>query len=148
MRSHPLAVATSLSPQGAPQAAMLGVAVNEQLELVLDTVDSSRKYHNLKRDPRIAVVFGAGGAYTTGAHDERTVQYEGLADFPEGEELRRVQDEIYFPQFPDGRPRLAWKGITYIRIRPRWLRYSDYNRHPPEIVEFAGESLKNFLASA
>ncbi|HEV2111069.1 MAG TPA: pyridoxamine 5'-phosphate oxidase family protein [Gammaproteobacteria bacterium] len=147
MRSRPLVVASSLSPEGAPQAAMLGVAVNEQLELVLDTVDSSRKYRNLQRDPRIALVFGAGGAYTAGAHDERTLQYEGVADFPEGEELRCVQDEIYFHQFPDGRSRLAWKGISYIRIRPNWLRYSDYNRNPPEILEFTGDSLRQLIAS-
>ncbi len=131
MHSHPLVVVTSLSPEGAPQAAMLCVAVNEGLELVLDTVDSSRMYRNLQLDPRIAVVFGDCGGYTTGTHDERTVQCEGLADLPEGEELRSVQDETYFHQFPDGRLRLAWKGITYIRIRPTWLRYSDYNRNPP-----------------
>jgi uncharacterized protein with PIN domain len=147
MRSRPLVVAASLSPEGVPQAAMLGVAVNEQLELVLDTVDSTRKYRNLKRDHRVALVFGDSGTYNAGTHDERTLQYEGVADFPEGEELRRVQEEIYFPQFPDGRSRLGWKGIAYVRVRPVWLRYSDFNRSPPEIIELGGESLKKLLAS-
>lgn len=67
--------------------------------------------------------------------DERTVQYEGLADEPTGAELRRLQ-ELYVASFPDGRERRAWPGITYIRVRPTWIRYSDFVHDPPEIVEF------------
>lgn len=147
MRERPLVVAASTSPDGAPQAAMLGVAVDERLTLVLDTVESARKFRNLKRDPRIALVFGSGGSYDAATHEERTLQYEGLADFPAGEELERVQEEIYFRQFPDGRTRLAWKGITYIRVRPTWMRYSDFRRDPPEVVELAGAALQAFLAA-
>ena len=38
--------------------------------------------------------------------------------------------------FPDGRERQAWPGLTYVRVTPTWLRYSDYSVDPPEIVEF------------
>jgi hypothetical protein len=44
--------------------------------------------------------------------------------------------ELYFESFPDGRERQAWPGITYIRTRPRWIRYTDFNQDPPETVEF------------
>jgi hypothetical protein len=71
----------------------------------------------------------------TTAGDERTVQYEGVADEPTGAELRRLK-ELYFESFPDGRERQAWPGITYIRTRPRWIRYTDFNQDPPETVEF------------
>ena len=96
MRRYPLVTTATISPDGAPQAAILGVAANDHLELVFDTVDNSQKFRNVQRDGRVAVVFGAAGGYKSGSHDERTVQYEGRADIPSGEELKRVQEEIYF----------------------------------------------------
>lgn len=148
MRANPLVTAATLSQDGAPQAALLGVAVSDRLELVFDTVDNSRKFGNVLRDGRIAVVFGAAGGYVSGSHDERTVQYQGVADVPSGDELKRVQEEIYFKQFPDGRERLKWAHITYVRVRPTWIRYSDYNANPPEIVEISDDALTKFIAVA
>jgi hypothetical protein len=68
--------------------------------------------------------------------DERTVQYEGLADEPTGFELEQLK-EHYFTRFPDGRDRQRWPGILYVRVRPRWLRFSNFNTTPPTIVELA-----------
>lgn len=145
MRENPLVTAATISADGAPQAALLGVATSDQLELVFDTVDNSRKFGNVLRDGRIAVVFGAAGGYVSGSHDERTVQYQGVADVPSGDELKRVQEETYFKQFPDGRARLKWAHITYVRVRPVWMRYSNYNVNPPEIVEVSDEALRKFV---
>jgi hypothetical protein len=64
--------------------------------------------------PRRLVVIGG----TTGG-DERTVQYEGVADEPTGAELQRLK-ELYFESFPDGPERQAWPGIAYIRARPTY----------------------------
>jgi general stress protein 26 len=129
LRGVPLLTAATIAPDGAPQAALLGAAVSDYLQLVFDTVDTSRKVRNLRHDPRIALVFGKAGGYIFGEHDERTVQYEGIADFPVADELKRAQ-ELYFAAFPEGRERLSWPGITYVRVRPVWIRYSDYNREP------------------
>lgn len=147
MRANPLATAATVSPEGAPAAALVGVAVSDQLELVFDTLDTTRKFRNVVREPRIAVVFGAAGPYKAGKHDERTLQYEGMADVPSGEELKRVQEEIYFKQFPDGRTRLKWAHIAYVRVTPIWLRYSDYNVGPPRIFELAGDDLARFITA-
>jgi hypothetical protein len=67
--------------------------------------------------------------------DERTVQFEGITDEPTGNELEQLK-ELYFVRFPDGRDRQHWPGLTYMRIRPRWLRFSDFNQSPPVIAEF------------
>jgi hypothetical protein len=91
--------------------------------------------HNLRRNPRIAFVIGG---LTHG--DERTVQYEGVADEPVGADLERLK-ELYFIRFPDGRERQNWPGLVYVRARPTWIRYSDFNRKPPEIVEFGPNDL-------
>ena len=145
MRANPLVTASTVSADGAPQAAIVGVAVGDRLELVFDTLETTRKYRNLLSNPRIAVVFGAAGGYESGKHDERCVQLEGTADVPTGDELRTVLESIYFGQFPDGRSRMEWPHITYVRVRPTWLRFSDYNATPPEIVELQGEDLATFI---
>ena len=135
VKSHRLAVQSSVSPSGFPQSAVVGIAVNEALEVVFDTLSTTRKAGNLRINPRISFVVGG---LLPG--DERTVQYEGVADFPAGEELEQVR-QLYFSVWPDGRERLNWPGLIHIRVRPTWIRYSDFNRGPPLIVEFEGAML-------
>ncbi len=112
-----LAVLSTVAPNGDPQSALVGIAVSAELEIVFDTVRSSRKYTNLKAYPRISFVIGW--------EDEVTVQYEGIAVEPEGEALRRAQD-IYFQTWPEGREHRRWPGITWFLVRPAWVRYSDF----------------------
>jgi len=134
LRSQRLAVEASVSPTGAAQAAVVGFAITDRFEIVFDTLASTRKGHNLRQNPKIALVIGG---LTTG--DERTVQYEGIADEPSGAELERLKP-IYYAAYPDGPSRLGWPGLIYVRVQPTWVRYSDYNVDPPVIVEFgAGE---------
>jgi general stress protein 26 len=135
MRSEPYAVQSSVSPANASQAAVVGRAVSDSFEIVFDTLATSRKAENLRRNPAIAFVIGG-----TRSGDERTAQYEGIADMPSGDELLRVQ-EIYFSVFPSGRDRLSWPGLIHIHVKPTWIRYSNYNVQPPEIVEFTTTQL-------
>ena len=107
----------SRGQDGAPQAALIGVAATYQAEIVFDTTRSSRKYRNIAADARVALVIGLD--------DEVTVQAEGVAGLLRGEELRRCT-EAYFAQFPDGRQRATDPDIVHFRVRLTWLRYSDY----------------------
>ncbi|MER7664683.1 MULTISPECIES: pyridoxamine 5'-phosphate oxidase family protein [unclassified Streptomyces] len=126
LRRHKLAVEASVGPGGRPQAAVVGFGVSDQLEIVFDTVNTTRKYRNLLADPRIALVIGWDEAVT--------VQIEGLADFPEGPELERLK-AAYFTAYPEGRERLGWPGITYVRVRAHWARHSDFTVEPARIEE-------------
>jgi bifunctional enzyme CysN/CysC len=117
LRGHRLCVQASVSPSGVAQAAVVGFAVSDDLEIVFDTIGTSRKMKNLRRDPRVAIVVGWD--------DEVTAQIEGLADEPDGAELARLK-AVYFQVYPDGVGRQAWKDITYVRVRPTWVRYSDF----------------------
>lgn len=130
VRRHSLGIQASVSPSFEPQAAVVGFIVTDDFELFFDTVDSTRKVTNLRHNPAVAFVIGG---LVEG--DERTVQYEGVADEPTGRDLEQLQ-ERYFLRFPDGRDRQRWPGILYVRVRPRWLRFSDFGATPPEIVEF------------
>ncbi len=128
MQRTRLAVVSTLSADGAPQSAQVGIATTDAHQIIFDTVSTSRKHVNLLRDPRAALVIGGPG--------EQTLQLEGRAvQFPtrgaEGAELR----EVYYSAWPDGRQRLEWTTLVYWRIDPLWARYTDYDEGPL-IAEF------------
>ena len=83
----------SVSADGGAQAAVVGVAFTDRFEVVFDTVESTRKAKNLRRNVKLAFVIGG---LLPGA--ERTVAYEGVADEPTGEELERVK-QVYYAVF-------------------------------------------------
>jgi pyridoxine/pyridoxamine 5'-phosphate oxidase len=122
-------IVSSISKAGTPQSALVGIATTPELEIVFDTVKTSRKYSNLIDNPACSFVIG-------GWEGEQTVQFEGLAMEPKGDELRRYQ-QAYFTAWPDGPTRMSWPGITYFVVRPRWIRYSDFDQRPPLIEEIS-----------
>lgn len=128
LREHKLVVEASVHGDGTPQAAVIGVAaaiVDGHLELVFDTSNTSRKHQNLVRDGRIAIAAW---------HDATTVQIEARADQPTGADLARAK-ATYLAAFPDGVEREAWPDIAYWRLRPIWIRTSDFSTTPPTITE-------------
>ncbi len=130
MRQFRLGVLGSICDE-CPQAALVGFAVTPQLEIVFDTVSSSRKYRNLSARPECSFVIGWEG--------EQTVQYEGRAKQLQLPELERYQ-KIYLAAWPDGLSHLKWPGLVYFVVRPRWIRFSDYDQNPPSIREFRFEN--------
>ena len=125
--SQRLAVFTTIAAgESKPQSALVGIAVTTSCEVVFDTLRSSRKYKNLTQNPAASLVIGCTA--------DVTVQFEGEARELAGAELTALQ-AIYFAKWPDGPERLYWPGITYIAVRPHWIRYSDFNTAPPVIEE-------------
>ena len=109
-----------------PQSALVGIAVTPNLEIIFDTVRSSRKYKNLIQNPAASLVIGCAAAIT--------IQFEGEARELSGSDLVPYQ-EIYFAKWLDGPDRLVWPGITYVTVKPHWIRYSDFSAKPPLIEE-------------
>jgi len=118
MRSERLGVLATVSEERRPEAALMGYAVTPQLEIIFDTVKASRKYPNLKKNPQVAWVIGCA--------TEVTLQYEGVAEELDGEELAKFK-KTYFAAFPEGPARESWPGIAYFVVRPKWVRYCDYD---------------------
>ena len=122
MRSQRLGVLGTLTPSGEPQAALVGYAVTPDLDLLFDTLQTTRKYRNMKTNSHVSFTIGN----TAGNGDERTVQYEGIAEELTGDSLIRLQP-LYFATWPDCIAHTQWPHITWLVIRPRWIRYSDFN---------------------
>jgi pyridoxine/pyridoxamine 5'-phosphate oxidase len=125
-------VVSSTAINGAPQSALVGIAATASLEIVFDTVTSSRKYRNLVQRPVCSLVVGWSG--------EQTLQLEGIAHEPQGESLKYLQD-VYFALWPECREHLSWPGIAYFVIHPEWLRYTDYSQEPVLIQEVVKQTL-------
>ncbi len=124
---HRLGVLGTIGDRMTPQSSLVGFAVSPALEIVFDTVRTSRKYHNLLVRPDCSFALGWEG--------EQTVQYEGRAEELGGTNLQHFL-EIYFKAWPEGREHMAWPGIVHFVLRPCWIRYSDFDRRPPLIQEF------------
>lgn len=115
-----LGVVSTVSPDNKPEAALVGIAVSENLEIIFDTVKASRKYQNILRSPNVALVIGWD--------EEITVQYEGMAEVLGNDNEANRFKEIYYQAYPDGRERAAtWPGLVHVRITPKWIRYSNFN---------------------
>ena len=125
IKQHQLAVISTCNSANTPEAALIGIAVAEKLELVFDTVTTSRKYKNILQNPNVALVIGWD--------NETTVQYEGVAielNNSDGDAFK----EVYFDTFKDGRERAeTWANIVHFKIVPNWIRYSSFNE--PVVVE-------------
>jgi uncharacterized pyridoxamine 5'-phosphate oxidase family protein len=133
LRACKLGVLGTIGADNRPQSSLVGIAVSNKLEIIFDTLNSTRKYRNLIARPTCSFAIGWSG--------EQTVQYEGDADELTGSELGRYQ-EIYFEAWPECRSHLSWAGITYFMVRPRWIRFSDFDQRPPLVREFLQEDMR------
>ena len=133
MASQRYGVLSSLSPQGTPQSALVGISISPALEIIFDTLNATRKYRNLIAQPACSFVIG-------GWSREQTMQLEGRAFQPQGTELDHFR-EVYFHDWPDGRERVHWPGLVHLVVRPVWIRYSDFDQRPPFILESSIEDL-------
>jgi len=121
-----LAVVSTIGKDGKPESALVGIAVSTNLEIIFDTVKTTRKYHNILSNKHIAVVIGW--------NNETTVQYEGEAEVLGNDSAADNYRQIYYAAWPDGRERAeTWPGLVHIRITPKWARYSNFNE--PGVIE-------------
>lgn len=128
LSEHKYAVLSTVTKDNCPEAALIGFAVTTDLQIIFDTAQTSRKYQNLIANPSIALVIGW--------ENEQTLQYEGLAEIRDAKELDKLL-EVYFNVFPDGKERQEnRKDIDYICVKPKWIRYSDFNEMQIEELNF------------
>ncbi|MBV8391383.1 MAG: pyridoxamine 5'-phosphate oxidase family protein [Mucilaginibacter sp.] len=121
-----LGVVSTVNADNKPEAAVVGIAVSKDFEIIFDTVKVSRKYNNILRNPNVALAIGWD--------EEITVQYEGIAEVLGNDSDADNLREIYFTAYPDGRERAkTWPGLVHIKVTPKWIRYSNFNE--PLVIE-------------
>lgn len=123
---HDLVVVASMW-DGAPQAAAVRYSEHNQFEIIFGTYNTTRKYRNLKKDPKVALVFGEG--------DEMiTVQYEGIAH-EQGGDLKDECRKIHLAKNPSSEKYSYVEQQRYFKVVPVWIRYTDISMDPELVFE-------------
>ena len=127
MKRNDYCVIATDSKGGAPESALIGFSENDKFEIVFECSNLSRKYKNLLRHPHISLVISE-------PDKKLTVQYEGMA-----KEISPVNESHRINQFLQKRPYarkfLDREDIKWFLVKPKWLRYSDYDQQPVVIEE-------------
>lgn len=126
IKKHQIAVISTVSPENKPEAAVIEFGETDDLELIFDALENSRKVQNIKHNKNVAFVIGWD--------EDITVQYEGKAFELSGSESERYK-KIYISKNPKVKKWEQVKGIKFFKIVPTWLRYSDLNKDPWEVFE-------------
>lgn len=132
LHDHPMAaIATINIDAHKPESALVAFAEFDTFELLFETLGTSRKSANLKRNNAVAFVVGEDPKHHV------TLQYEGEA-LP----IPRGQREICIQHFlqkdtPCTEGFLRDPRVELYKVRPKWIRYSDYTGETPDITEIS-----------
>lgn len=119
MESQDYAVVSTINAKNKPESAVVAFSMPKALEVVFGTFNDTRKYKNLKRNPRIALVIGFKGKIT--------IQYEGLAKEIFGSKLEKII-KCHLAKFPDSGPYVSDRRERFFKVVPNWIRHFDlYN---------------------
>lgn len=116
IRAHQLGVISTVGPGGQPEAAVMGISETPRLELIFGTYATSRKYQNLKRNPKVAFAIGWEGGVT--------IQYEGVAAELSGKAAEAAM-RAHTKKLPSAKKYAALPFQRYFKVSPTWIRYLD-----------------------
>ncbi len=125
LSSELLGVVSTITPENNLESAVVAFSETPNLEIIFGTFNNTRKYGNLKNNPRISFV-----VYSKDA----TVQYEGTAEETFGTELENCRT-ILLTKNP-GSKKYAFDPLqTFFKITPKWCRYTSFQSDTEEIFE-------------
>lgn len=124
-RKRYYAALATATPNGLPEVATLRYAVTNQFELVMGTLRTSRKYQNLRINPKVALVIW---------DDDFSIQIEGEYHEPVGTDQERLK-RFFATEFPhEARLRATRTNHVFFRVTPDWARYTDLTDEPPPVL--------------
>jgi len=120
IKKEKVGVLSTVTPDGKPEVAVMVISQTDNLELIFQTPTSYRKYENLKKNPSVAVVFGWD------MEEFITVQYEGIAKEARGHEIDECR-KIHIAKNPKSEKYANLSENKYFKVKPKWIRYWDFN---------------------
>ncbi len=128
--SQYLAVISTINKFNMPESAVVAFSQTPNLEIILGTFSTSRKYRNIENNNKVSLVIGWD------ENEKTTVQYEGKAHELIGEEMERLSRN-HIEKNPGSKRYHFNLDQRYIKIAPSWIRYSDFSKKPEEIFEIS-----------
>jgi PPOX class probable F420-dependent enzyme len=115
--SSAVATVATINPDGSPQLSAAWVGVEDD-EIVFATLPDQRKLHNLRRDPRVAIMVQSERINDWGLREYLVI--EGRARITEGDAAAMLQrlahtyigPDVVFPAIPDPPPGF----VTHVRV--------------------------------
>lgn len=123
LSQHQTAVLATADLKGNPAAAVILLAVIDDLKIIFGT-HPTRKYQNLRVNPNVAVVVAEGLA---------SVQYHGQARELSGAESIEAR-KVFLIRHPAASQHLL-EGTRFFKVTPTWVRYMDLARGPEATIE-------------
>jgi len=124
VREEGRAVVATVTPDGEPESALVGITALDDGTLLFNVVPWARKLGNLEANGRVAVVVGTAGPMS--------IQCEGPAVITKGEDAEHYAAE--FERIMPG-SKSRYEGYEVVVVRPEWLRVYDVSHRPPLVVE-------------
>lgn len=130
LQSHPMATISTVAPGSSqPESALIAFTQTDKLEIVFETFVNTRKWHNLQKNPHVALVIG----WDTKHH--LTLQYEGVAN-PIADNEAEAHIALFLAKdTPCTEKFLHDPRVRLFKITPTWIRHSDYTVKPARIIE-------------
>ncbi len=117
LQNHKLTVISTVDENHRPESAVVAFAEDEALGLVFGTSNLSRKYANLRKNPRVSFVIGW-------SNETGSVQYEGVARELSNEESLEPSQRMAVKNEKAAKF-MAREDQRYFQVTPTWLRLVD-----------------------
>lgn len=113
INTHPLGVVATVSPDGDPSAALIGMTALSSGQILFCAKGDGRTLRNIRDHARVALVFSRD--------DIETIQIEGNAWIPRGEVLTGLLAEWKLAN-PDSGIFNPGSDLTLVVVEPTWMR--------------------------
>ncbi|WP_223692792.1 pyridoxamine 5'-phosphate oxidase family protein [Leifsonia poae] len=124
VRRQAIGVVATVTAEGRPEAALVGLTARDDGTLIFDAPIGSRKIANIGAVSEVAVVVGTDG--------DLSVQLEGSASIATGDD-RLALGASYTEQFPGSRA--LDDDFAIVAVEIAWVRVYDTGAHPAVVDE-------------
>jgi general stress protein 26 len=126
LATRPHGVVSTVHADGSVESALVAFSETPELDITFGTFDTTRKFANILRDPRVAFVV---------TDDENVeVQLEGRARIAEGEEHERCKRR-HLAKNPKTAKYADDPHQRFVVIEPTWIRFIDRRTDPTTAEE-------------
>lgn len=130
LKNWPMATISTIMPGLLqPESALIAFAQTDKLEIIFESFADTRKWRNLQKNQHVALVVG----WDVKRHI--TLQYEGLANAIPVSEIEKYATIFLAKDTPCSETFLHDPRVRLFKVRPTWIRYSDYTGTVPVIFE-------------
>lgn len=127
LKKNSLCVLSTSSIKGKSQSAVMESVVKDDLTILFNTEITTRKYKNVQENEQVSIVFG-------GWSNDPTIQIDGIARELAGQEEVKAK-EYMLSVNPELKEYFNDEMGMFIEVKPIWVRYSDFSKNPPEVLE-------------